>query len=98
MRDLLETGDLDNIWGTLSALEVIVEELHDSEQYILEREGTSQKFLKASNASKEAKEVICAVEDIFCCALVGGYGASHKICGQKIHILDTMGYRVVVLR
>ncbi|KAG1751488.1 uncharacterized protein EDB91DRAFT_1078263 [Suillus paluster] len=66
--NLLETGDLDKIRGTLSALEIIVEELHDS---------TSQNFLKASNASKEAKEVIRAVEDIFCCALVG----------------DTMGYR-----
>ncbi|KAG1864353.1 hypothetical protein F4604DRAFT_1683365 [Suillus subluteus] len=48
VRDLLETGDLDKIRGTLSALEVIIQELYDTEQYILGREGMGQKLLKAS--------------------------------------------------
>ncbi|KAG2132160.1 hypothetical protein BD769DRAFT_1666154 [Suillus cothurnatus] len=64
VRDHLKTGDLDGLKGTLSALEVIVEELHNTEQHILGRKGVSPKFLKASDASKEAKEVIRAVEDI----------------------------------
>jgi hypothetical protein len=72
VRDHLKTGDLDGLQGTHSALEVIVKELHNTEQHILGHKGMSPKFLKASDASKEAKEVICPVEDVFCCALVLG--------------------------
>ncbi|KAG2152985.1 uncharacterized protein EDB93DRAFT_1102753 [Suillus bovinus] len=79
----LETGDLDGLRGTLSALEVIVEELHDTEQHILGCEGMSPKFLKASDASKEAKEVIRAVEDVFCCALVLGMDLHQRYTDKK---------------
>ncbi|KAG2037091.1 hypothetical protein BDR03DRAFT_982469 [Suillus americanus] len=83
VRNHLETGDLDGLRGTLSALEVIVEELHDTEQHILGREGMSPKFLKASDASKEAKEVIRAVEDVFCCALVSGMDLHQQYTDKK---------------
>ncbi|KAG2111489.1 hypothetical protein DEU56DRAFT_762164 [Suillus clintonianus] len=83
VRNHLETGDLDGLRGTLSALEVIVEELHDTEQHILGREGMSPKFLKASDASKEAKEVIRAVEDVFCCALVSGMDLHQRYADKK---------------
>ncbi|KAG1852277.1 hypothetical protein DFJ58DRAFT_728606 [Suillus subalutaceus] len=79
----LETGDLDELRGTLSALEVIVKELHDTEQHILGREGMSPKFLKASDASKEAKEVIHAVEDVFCCTLVSGMDLHQQYADTK---------------
>ncbi|KAG1855237.1 hypothetical protein F4604DRAFT_1685728 [Suillus subluteus] len=40
VHDLLKTDDLDKLRGMLSALEVIIEELHETEQYILGCEDT----------------------------------------------------------